>query len=534
MKSFLASTTAKVIAAVATTAVVTAIGTTVVLVNMGYRTIAVRALNGITSIVNGGKENYAYEGLHLKSGDDVTVNENSDLTLSLDEDKYVYAEPLTHFWIEAEGKKGDTRTKIHLDEGCGLFRIDNKLEGEEYFDVETPNSTMSVRGTVFRVACKKNEFGEYVTTLDVFEGEVATYPVIVNGEKTGEEKIVTPSQRVQIHADEDETFSEFVIDEAGNDVMEINYEEIPQGAALFLGETIDEGRELCIEKNLLYDYTEINECVYDLREEQVPATCTSEGFYYPKCSVCGKIKKEKVPIPVIAHTPVPEEIAAAEEGGAPTIQYKCSMCGQIIPDVIIDENGEIIPATEPTTPEANGEIAPANPAEPGNAPASDKNTSSSSSSSASSSSTAKKVNNTSSSSKSTSSSAKKPTTSSSASSSSAKPATTSTSASSSSSSGTRTSSSSSSSARTSSSSSSSSSSTSPSSDPDSGDTNTTYVVTFTNEDGTLFASQKVDNKDKANVPAFQPTESGTWMYNGRTFDFNTAITKNMKINWKSN
>lgn len=149
MKTFLTTVKGKIIAAAITAAVFSSVITAVILVNLGYRTIAVKALNGITQILNGDKENFAYEGLHLKEGDNVNVNKEADLTLALDEDKFVYAEPETRFWIEASGKLGDTRTTIHLEEGSQLFRIDKKLEGEEYFDVETPNSTMSVRGNCF-------------------------------------------------------------------------------------------------------------------------------------------------------------------------------------------------------------------------------------------------------------------------------------------------------------------------------------------------------------------------------------------------
>ena len=131
MKAFLTTVKGKVIAASITAALVASVVTSVVFINLGYRTIAVKALNGITQILNGDKENYAYEGLHLKSGDNVNVNPDADLTLALDEDKFVYAEPNTKFWIEAAGRLGDTRTTIHLEEGSQLFRIDNKLEGAE-------------------------------------------------------------------------------------------------------------------------------------------------------------------------------------------------------------------------------------------------------------------------------------------------------------------------------------------------------------------------------------------------------------------
>lgn len=45
--------------------------------------------------------------MHLYFGYDVKVQDNSDLTLQLDMERYVYAEPNTHFTVEADdsGKK---------------------------------------------------------------------------------------------------------------------------------------------------------------------------------------------------------------------------------------------------------------------------------------------------------------------------------------------------------------------------------------------------------------------------------------------
>ena len=140
MKTFLTTLKGKIIAGVSTAVVVGGIAAAVIIANSGFRTIVVNAFNGVTTIVNGSKTSEAYEGLHLKAGDDVTVGSSADLTLAMDEDKHVYAEPNTHFWVEAKGKLGNTKTKVYMDEGSNLFRIDDKLSESEYFEVDTPNS----------------------------------------------------------------------------------------------------------------------------------------------------------------------------------------------------------------------------------------------------------------------------------------------------------------------------------------------------------------------------------------------------------
>lgn len=361
MKAFLTTVKGKVIAAALTSALMATIATSIVFINLGYRTIAVKALNGVTQIFNGDKEDIAYEGLHLKSGDNVNVNSDADLTLALDEDKFVYAEHDTRFWIEAAGKLDDTRTTIHLEEGSQLFRIDKKLEGEEYFDVQTPNSTMSVRGTVFRVSCRYDENGELITTVEVFEGEVLTEPVYLHGEKAGEKTgashIITAKQKAKVRADE--TISEFVVDENGEEVSELaidDYTDLPTGAGEFLGEAIDAGRNICIEKKLLYDYVGIAECVYELRHDEVASTCIEAGHYYPKCSVCGKVKDEMIALPLAEHNVVEEDVPGAV-CGEPGIKYRrCADCGTTLEEVSLPEkehsydDGEVLKeATEKTT-----------------------------------------------------------------------------------------------------------------------------------------------------------------------------------------
>ena len=70
-------------------------------------------------------------------------------------DKYVYAQEDTHFWLEASGSSESSKTVIYLDEGAVLNRIKNPLENGSVYQVDTPNSTMAVRGTVFWVVVRK-------------------------------------------------------------------------------------------------------------------------------------------------------------------------------------------------------------------------------------------------------------------------------------------------------------------------------------------------------------------------------------------
>ena len=177
MKGFLATLKGKIIAAVAGILVVAGVVVTVVVVTSpkDYRTIKIEELNGQTIILNESNSSQeAYKGMNLKSGDVVTVQEDANMTLLLDMDKYMFADAGTKFTVEASGnsEKSNTKTRIVLEEGSVLCRLDSKLGDEESFEVETPNSVMSVRGTIFRMTIYKDENGDNYAKVDVLEGSV--------------------------------------------------------------------------------------------------------------------------------------------------------------------------------------------------------------------------------------------------------------------------------------------------------------------------------------------------------------------------
>ena len=140
-----------------------------------YRSLAVDEMNGSSVVMNGYDSKDAYVGLHLVANDYVTVGDDADMTVLADADKYLYAESNAVFSIEAAGSEESTQTRIKLDNGGMLYRIDEKLEEGESFEVESCNSTMAVRGTIFRVDVYSD--GEYEYTLtQVFDGKVEVTP----------------------------------------------------------------------------------------------------------------------------------------------------------------------------------------------------------------------------------------------------------------------------------------------------------------------------------------------------------------------
>ncbi len=173
MKNFLSSTKGKIIAGAVTLAVIAGVVVLIILLNTGYRNIRVENLSGTTKVTSLMSISDAFKGQNLISGDKVEVFEKSSLTLALDSDKHVVANELTKFSLEAFGAEGkDTRTVIHLEKGTISNQIDNKLLPSESYVVESPNASMSVRGTIFSVNVFFDNEGLCHTVVEVNQGVV--------------------------------------------------------------------------------------------------------------------------------------------------------------------------------------------------------------------------------------------------------------------------------------------------------------------------------------------------------------------------
>ncbi len=117
-----------------------------------YRVIKVLEMEGAATVTREGVGDLeAYEGMTLESGDKLSVNANSNLVLLMDEDKYGYVEENSVLVMVAEGDTRDSKTTIELERGAITCHVDGKLNSSSSYEVQTQNSVMAVRGTVFRV-----------------------------------------------------------------------------------------------------------------------------------------------------------------------------------------------------------------------------------------------------------------------------------------------------------------------------------------------------------------------------------------------
>lgn len=270
--ALLKTTKGKILAGAGGTVVAVGIGVAVLLQGGGYRSIAVEQVAGTVNVVGEMNNGQAYKGEHLYSGDDVTVMDASELVMCMDNDKFVYADANTHFKLEASDKSEDSRIKIYLDAGSELNELQSKLEAGETYEVDTPNSTMSVRGTSFRVTVYKASDGLIYTLTEVTTGEVLVRLKTTDGSYNGVEKLFTPGQSALIRGNSE--FSEFVssglldandIENTGDDdALELAYGSLPEDGMERLIALLEGGNLIASDEE-----PETKEEVKDIKKEEV-------------------------------------------------------------------------------------------------------------------------------------------------------------------------------------------------------------------------------------------------------------------------
>ena len=206
-----------------------------------YRDIKVMSIKGTATVERASVGALdAYEDMKLESGDRLSVDSSSSLILSMDDNKYAMLEPGSSLTLEADGTRENSRTIIHLESGAVMNYLSEKLSEKSSYEVTVPNSTMAVRGTVFRVAIVYDEDGDSYTTVQVFDGIVGSRLIFPDGTISEEEVQLAPGKEVLIHGDT--SISEYVGDK-GHD---IDYTTLNREALEFLLFCIDDGADLCI------------------------------------------------------------------------------------------------------------------------------------------------------------------------------------------------------------------------------------------------------------------------------------------------
>lgn len=149
--------------------VIAAIVTILAVTNKGHRVIKVESFKGKVTLERDDSEKDIFKDMNLKSEDMITTGVDGSIGLLVDDDKNIAAVENTCFEIISKGNAKKGALKIELKYGTSLIEIENKLSDGSSFKVETPNASLSVKGTTFEVTYRPEV---QTTILKVTKGRV--------------------------------------------------------------------------------------------------------------------------------------------------------------------------------------------------------------------------------------------------------------------------------------------------------------------------------------------------------------------------
>lgn len=135
-----------------------------------YRYIKINNLEGNITITRNEEIIEARSQMNLRSNDDILVGDDSSMIIQLDNDKFIFLKENSHISL-VSSEKDSSLTRIILYEGTIITEVKEKLN-DDVFDVETPNSVMSIRGTIVSASVTDNNNQKEVE-FNLVEGEVS-------------------------------------------------------------------------------------------------------------------------------------------------------------------------------------------------------------------------------------------------------------------------------------------------------------------------------------------------------------------------
>ena len=178
-----------------------------------------------------------YQNMVLESGDTVSLDAGK-MTIKADDDKFLYLEEQTEIQLNATGSSDKGKINIELTKGGITNDIQNILPADSSYEINTPNSTMLVRGTIFRAYTYIVDGVKY-TRITVFEGKVTTRLRYKDGTYSDKEVVVEKGKEVIIY--EDDTTTDYL-----SDPTDIDYDTLPEDVLRRLQIFNDEGRDVSI------------------------------------------------------------------------------------------------------------------------------------------------------------------------------------------------------------------------------------------------------------------------------------------------
>ena len=172
----------------------------------------------------------------LRSGDRLRTGADGSLYVNMDGSRYVFADADTGFTLEATGSAKDGDTLLTLEQGCLMLHVMNAISVKSTFVVRTPDASVSVHGTSFRVETAKDADGASVTRLYVFDGKVELAPL------RGEAQTLSRGQSATVRSGEIEAVRD-----------DIDYESLSLESLSFLSLAAEKGKILSIPASRLQE-----------------------------------------------------------------------------------------------------------------------------------------------------------------------------------------------------------------------------------------------------------------------------------------
>ena len=277
-----------------------------------YRMVQVYQIEGTAEVERQGKMMDAYDNMQLSSGDVLTTGSDSFVQLKLDEDKYILMEPDTKIRLEASGNSQDSKTSIYLEQGAIVNRIDNKLGENSSYQVSTPNSTMAVRGTTFRVEISYDAENAGQALLSVFDGQVQCNLILPDKSIDKNDVMVSKGTQILIWGDDKEV--QYM------DTESAEYEELKQEVLQFLHQAMENGHELSISEEEMALIMEVTEQLEGAKETPQPiATATPEPTEVPEPTEAPTESPVPTQLPTEVPTIAPVTTATPTTVPSPTV-----------------------------------------------------------------------------------------------------------------------------------------------------------------------------------------------------------------------
>lgn len=167
------------------------------------RTASIIEISGNAFISRNGEQMNANKNNPLLSGDIITTDENCRMRILIDNDKIISVEPESSLYIQYTKYADKGEIIVNLTDGAVLNQINKPLSKEASYQVKTPNSAVSVKGTVFRVAFDYAEsylgYKDVMTTdVQNFEGNIALTLYDYDGNASEKEMLLAQQKCAQM------------------------------------------------------------------------------------------------------------------------------------------------------------------------------------------------------------------------------------------------------------------------------------------------------------------------------------------------